>query len=311
MSLISEDILTQTTGLGKRRRPALWDFVLLMKPNIMLLVLLTGAASLVLQGSLIEQGWPSGVWRFALILMALLLVGGSANAFNMYFERGIDARMTRTREKRPLPRGKIKPSHALAFAIMIGLIGVALFSVVFNILSGFLALATILFYSFFYTLYLKPRTPYNIVIGGAAGSMAPIIAWAAVTGQIVFPPILLSMIIFLWTPPHFWSLALYARDDYELINYPMMPIARGDDFTRRQILIYATLLVLLSAACTAIGAGLIYAIIAAIAGAILIYKAASMTLAGSNDRARGMFTYSIVYLLVLFTGLIVDSALRF
>jgi protoheme IX farnesyltransferase len=297
--------------IRENRAPAvLTDYIVLMKPYIMLLVLLTGATSLILERSLLDAGWPGGLWRFALIMIALLLTGGSANAFNMYLEREIDARMARTKDKRPLPRGRIKPSHALIFAIAIGIFGTAIFAVFFNSLSAILAISTILFYSFFYTLYLKPRTPYNIVIGGAAGSMAPVIAWAAASGGIALTPILLSIIIFLWTPPHFWSLALCTRKDYELVNYPMMPIARGDQTTRFLIFIYALLLVLFSAACIAFGAGLIYVMITASAGGILIFKAARLIISKTNLQARRLFGYSIIYLLAIFVGLAVDSMVR-
>jgi heme o synthase len=285
-------------------------YLSLMKPRIMLLVLLTGAASLVVNGSLIQLGWPDGTSRFALILLALLLTGGSANAFNMYFEREVDSRMSRTRDKRPLPLGLIAPRHAFVFASVIGVIGAAIFATFFNFISAILALATILFYSFFYTLYLKPRTPYNIVIGGAAGSMAPIIAWAAAAGSIAPTPLLLSAIIFLWTPPHFWALALYMREDYVLVSYPMMPIARGDNVTRRQIFIYVIILVISSAACITIGAGPLYAVVAALAGSILIYRAWRLIRSKTDDLARGLFRYSIIYLLAVFLSLIVDSVAK-
>ena len=282
-----------------------------MKPSIMLLVLLTGATALVLEGGLLRQGDPvSGASRFILILLALTLTGGSANAFNMYFEREIDARMARTRNRRPLPLGQLKPSHALAFAITIGAAGVVIFAMFYNLLSAALALATILFYSLFYTLYLKPRTPYNIVIGGAAGSMAPVIAWAATSGRIGIIPIILFMIIFLWTPPHFWALALYLRKDYELVHYPMMPVVRGDLSTKRQILLYVVFLVIFSAACVFEGAGALYAAVAVVAGAIFIRKSFQILRSESNASARALFGYSIIYLFAIFTGLIVDAILK-
>jgi heme o synthase len=286
------------------------SYIALMKPYIMLLVTFTGATSLVLEGSLLQQGWPVGIFRLVLILLALLLTGGSANAFNMYLERDIDARMSRTRDKRPLPQGLIEPRNALIFAIVIGLIGVAIFAISFNLLSAGLALATILFYSFFYTIYLKPRTPYNIVIGGAAGSMAPIIAWAAVTESLAPTPLLLSAIIFLWTPPHFWALALYMRNDYELVGYPMMPLVRGERATARQILFYVIALVILSAACIRLGAGILYAVIAALAGGILIYRAIRLIESKKDDLSRALFRYSIVYLLLIFVSLMLDSAIK-
>jgi protoheme IX farnesyltransferase len=282
-----------------------------MKPSIMLLVVLTGATALVLEGSLLRgDNLLSGMAKIAAILLALMLTGGSANAFNMYLEREIDARMSRTRNRRPLPLGLIEPSHALAFAIAVGAVGVAIFAWLFNPLSAALALATILFYSFFYTLYLKPRTPYNIVIGGAAGSMAPVIAWAAASGRIDLVPLILFMIIFLWTPPHFWALALYLRKDYELVEYPMMPVVRGDFSTKRQILLYVVFLVIFSAACVFEGAGALYAAVAMISGAFFIRKAVAVLRSESNASARGLFGYSIVYLFAIFTGLIADAVIK-
>jgi heme o synthase len=239
-----------------------------------------------------------------------MLTGGSANALNMYFEREVDSQMARTRSRRPLPLGIIKPTAALVFAIVIWIIGVAIFAIFLNLFSASLALATILFYSFFYTLYLKPRTPYNIVIGGAAGSMAPLISWAAVSGKIAATPFLLSFLIFLWTPPHFWALALYLRKDYELVGYPMMPIAQGDDATRRQIFWYVITLVLSSAGCLFLGAGLLYAIIAIITGSMFIYKSLKILRLKSNSPARGLFGFSIIYLLVLFSGLMLDAVIK-
>jgi heme o synthase len=288
----------------------IFSYFQLMKPSIMLLVLVTGATSLVLEGSVIKGIQPVGLYRFSLILLSLLLTGGSANAFNMYLERDIDSQMTRTRNKRPLPLGKITPTHALIYAIVIGILGVLIFAVYFNILSAILALSTILFYSFFYTLYLKPRTPYNIVIGGAAGSMAPIIAWAAVSGHLTVTPIILFAIIFLWTPPHFWSLALYLKKDYELVSYPMMPISRGDKSTKRQIFFYVLILVIFSGVCLVFGAGKIYAFIAILGGVIFIYKSLKMLRSATTELAYSLFGYSIIYLFAIFTGLAIDSLLK-
>lgn len=290
-----------------KSKPQISNYLDLMKPSIMLLVLITGAAALVWEGSLLHNLSVLGLAKFGAILLGLMLTGGSANAFNMYLEREIDAQMIRTKNRRPLPMGKIKPAYALAFAIGIGSAGVLIFAIFFNILCAALSLATILFYSFFYTLYLKPRTPYNIVIGGAAGSMAPIIAWAAVAGNIAIEPIILFTIIFLWTPPHFWALALYLRKDYETVHYPMMPIARGDLATKRQIFYYVIALVISSVVCVFYGAGLLYIIIALGTGVVFIQKSFKM-LKGANERARGLFGYSIIYLFAVFAALMLDKA---
>ena len=168
------------------------ELLQLTKPTIMLLVVLTGAAALVLEGGLNRRPL-----LFAAVLLGLTLAGGSANALNQYFERDIDARMSRTRRKRPLPKGTVTPREALVFAVTIGILSIVLFAAVFNPLSAALAAATILFYGLFYTLYLKPRTHFNIVIGGAAGAMAPVIAWAAATGTLAWTPWILFAIVFL------------------------------------------------------------------------------------------------------------------
>jgi protoheme IX farnesyltransferase len=278
------------------------NYLKLMKPSIMLLVLVTGAASLVLQGLFVER--PAD---FFLVLLGLLLTGGSANAFNMYFERDIDSMMKRTGGKRPLPQGLIAPASALVFAIAIGVIGVGIFALFFNMLSAALALGTIVFYAFFYTLFLKPRTRYNIVIGGAAGSMAPVIAWAAASGSVTVTPIILFAIVFLWTPPHFWSLALYIRDDYETVGYPMMPVAAGDSHTRQLILLYTLIVVLFSFLLHVTGAGIIYGLMALAAGAVFVNRAATLYRLKSDITARAMFGYSIIYLFVVFAGAMIDA----
>ena len=285
-------------------RKTIIEYLRLTKPNIMLLVLVTGAASLVMEGSLINN--PP---LFGLVLLGLMLSGGSANALNMYFERDIDSIMTRTRDKRPLSTGAIKPAGALAFAVVTGIAGIAVFLLLFNVLSAVLALATIIFYAFFYTLFLKSRTRYNIVIGGAAGSMAPVIAWIAASGSIAITPLMLFMVVFLWTPPHFWALALYIKKDYELADFPMMPVVVGDHETRRLILLYTLVLVGFSLLLYFAGAGLIYVVVAIVSGTVFVYRAVSLYRLRSNHPAPGLFRYSIIYLLMIFIGLMVDSVL--
>jgi len=275
-----------------------------MKPSIMLLVLITGAAALVLQGDLLRQPVD-----FILVLLGLMLTGGSANAFNMYLERDVDARMARTSKRRPIPLGLIPPKNALVFAIAIGIFGVAIFGIFFNVLSALLAAGTIIYYAFFYTVFLKPRTPQNIVIGGAAGSMAPVIAWAAASGTITIEPLILFAIIFLWTPPHFWSLALFVKKDYELVGYPMMPVAAGDESTKRQILLYTLITVIFSALLGYSGAGVIYGVIAFLAGIFFVYRAIVLYRSDSPKEARGLFAYSIIYLFVIFIGVMLDTLL--
>lgn len=280
-------------------------YLQLTKPSIMFLVVFTGSAALVLEGSFLNQ--PV---KFLLVLLGLFLSGGSANALNQYFEREIDARMTRTSKRRPLPMGQISPTGALVFSITIGVLGVALFAVFFNLLTAALSLATILFYSLFYTLYLKPTTPQNIVIGGIAGAMAPVGAWAAATGTMAWEPWIMFAVVFFWTPPHFWALALYCKDDYERVDLPMMPVVKGDRRTIDQIFVYTVVVVLVSLALIAFKAGWFYFIVAALLGGQFLRQAARLRKEQSTTRYRAMFGYSIVYLFALFSAMMVDGLLQ-
>jgi protoheme IX farnesyltransferase len=276
----------------------------LTKPAIMLLILVTGSASLAIEGSLLTNPL-----KLILILAGLAFTGGSANAFNMYFERDIDAKMVRTKS-RPLPQGAIKPKNALIFAFAIGLIGVSIFALFFNLVSALFALSTIVYYAIFYTLILKPRTIHSIVIGGAAGAMGPPIAWVAATGSLNLTPALLFLIIFLWSPPHFWALALYLKKDYELAKLPMLPNVKGEKSTTNEILIYSILLVASSLFLLIIGVGLIYFLVAIVLGFTILFKAFRLKSLQSSIFAQAYFRYSIIYLLGVFAALIVDTFVK-
>lgn len=277
------------------------DFLALTKPTIMLLVLITGFLTLFV----IPDASPS----FGLVVATVIgtaLASGSANALNMYFDRDIDQIMKRTRT-RPVPAGRVKPNEALAFGIVLGLLSVGLLWLTVNALSALIALSGILFYVVVYTLYLKRRTPQNIVIGGAAGSVAPLIAWAAVTGTVELPAVLLFLVIFLWTPPHFWALALLADEDYRRAGVPMMPVVRGHDETRRQIVIYTALLVPLTAAFYFIGySGVFFLISGLVLAAVFLQKALALAKQRTKDAARDVFVYSIFYLALLFVAVVID-----
>lgn len=286
----------------RKARSRIIDLLQLTKPRVMVLVVFTGATSLFVQGSL--SGDPI---RFALVLLGLYLTGGSANAFNQYFEREIDGRMSRTKQRRPLPSGRISPSSALLFASLIGLAGVALFWLAFNPLSALISLGTILFYSLFYTLLLKPNTPYNIVIGGAAGAMAPVIAWAAAAGSVTITPWLMFLIVFLWTPPHFWALAVSFKDDYEIVDLPMLPVVKGVERTMMQIVWYTVALVAASLLPMTADVGVVYVIAAIALGGIFVRKALAARANSSRNVVWGLFGYSIVYLFGLFSAMIVDT----
>jgi len=282
------------------------SYLQLTKPRIVMLVLVTALAALVIEGSLLRR--PG---QLLLVLFAITLVAGSANAFNQYFERDLDAQMARTRTRRPLPLHQVPPGGALAFAIALAVISAALLAWRANTLSAALALGTIAFYGFFYTLWLKPRTVHNIVIGGAAGAMGPIIAWAAASGRIALTPVLLFLVIFLWTPPHFWALALCVKEDYRTVRIPMLPIVRGDAETYRQIEIYSFGLVGLTLAMPFLRTGgLVYTLLALGLGVVFLRKAIRARRDQTSRAAWGVFGYSILYLFVLFLGLIADAFWR-
>jgi len=282
------------------------SYIQLTKPRIVLLVLVTALAALVMEGSLLRD--PG---RLLLVLFAITLVAGSANAFNQYFERDLDAQMARTRTRRPLPLHHVTARSALVFAIAIGVASVVMLFFVGNALSAGLALGTILFYGFGYTLWLKPRTVHNIVIGGAAGAMGPVIAWAAASGGLTLTPVLLFLIIFLWTPPHFWALALCVKEDYRKVGIPMLPLVRGDAETYRQIEIYSVALVALTLAMPFLRTGgLVYAVLALGLGAVFVWKAVRARRLATVGSAWEVFGFSILYLFVLFLGLIADAIWR-
>lgn len=271
----------------------------LTKPTIVLSFTLTGATALVMQGSLLTQPL-----QFITVLLGMFATAGSANAFNQYLEREIDGRMKRTAKRRPLPKGLVTPPQALWFSILLGLAAVVTLSFFFSGLSGFIALATILFYSFFYTLYLKPRTPYNIVIGGAAGATAPLIGWAAATGTLSWQPWWLFLLIFMWTPPHFWSLALNVKEDYAEVGIPMLPVAKGDAHTQTEIWIYSLLMALLTYL-PYYHVSRTYLIGATLLNGIWLTFAWKLKRQNNRHNAASFFGFSILYLMGLFVLLMV------
>ncbi|EHO39959.1 Protoheme IX farnesyltransferase [Caldithrix abyssi DSM 13497] len=278
------------------------QYFTLSKPEIMLLVIITGATSLVLEGSLLREPL-----RFLLALVALYLTGGSANALNQYFERERDALMKRTAGRRPLPQKKISHKGALIFSLLMGISGVLIFGFFFNWYSALLSLVTLLFYSFFYTLYLKPTTPQNIVIGGAAGAMAPVGVWVAATGSMSWEPWILFLIIFLWTPPHFWALALFYTDDYRASKLPMMPVIHGERSTLNQIVFYT--LILVAASLTLVFSqkvGWVYGAAAAILGFRFIRQSFKARASQTEKDYRRLFFMSIQYLFILFVVIVVE-----
>jgi protoheme IX farnesyltransferase len=283
------------------------DYIELTKPRIVALVMVTALAGVVAEGSLLHDPL-----RFLVVLGAIMLTAGSANAFNQYFERDLDAQMERTRMRRPIPLQRVSPRRALVFAIAIGVISVALLAWFGSPLAAWLAFGTVAFYGFFYTLWLKPRTVHNIVIGGAAGAMGPVIAWAAATGGLALAPILMFLVIFLWTPPHFWALAICVQEDYRKVRIPMLPIVKGEAETYRQIELYTLVLVLVTLLMPVANAGgIVLGVTALLLGAGFLVKAIRARRAPTVAAARDVFAYSIVYLFVLFLGMIADALWRF
>ncbi len=285
------------------------DWIALLKPRVMTLVVFTG-----LIGLLVAPGHLHPVLAFTAVL-CIAVGAGACGAINMWYDRDIDALMRRTRN-RPIPAGRIAPGEALGFGVTLAVASVIVMGLAINLAAAALLALSIGFYVFVYTMWLKRRTPQNIVIGGAAGAFPPVIGWAAVTGSVDLVPLILFAIVFFWTPPHFWSLALWANDDYRRASVPMLPVVAGAKETRRQIVLYSLLLVPLSLAPWAIGfVGTVYALAAAVLGAGFLLgvwrvardrqDATGVSLTGDAP-ARAAFKYSIIYLFVLFAALAVD-----
>jgi protoheme IX farnesyltransferase len=242
----------------------------------------------------------------AVAVLCIAVGAGAAGAINMWYDRDIDAVMQRTRH-RPIPAGRVAPEEALAFGVTLGLFSVMLMGLAVNWTAAALLALANGFYIFVYTVWLKRRTPHNIVIGGAAGAFPPMIGWAAVTGAVSLESIALFLIIFIWTPPHFWALALYREGDYAKAGVPMLPVVAGKEETRRQILIYAAILVPFSLAPVALGmAGAIYGTVAAVMGGTFLWLALRVRRARDDASARRLFGFSILYLFALFAALIAE-----
>lgn len=281
------------------------DYLALLKPRVMFLVVFTALVGLVA-----APGTMNPV--LAIAALACIAVGaGASGALNMWYDADIDARMART-ASRPLPRGTVTPQEALGFGAVLAIGSVLCLGLMVNWLAAGLLALTIGFYLFVYTMWLKRATPLNIVIGGAAGAAPPVIGWAAATGSVSMEPIVLFLIIFLWTPPHFWALALTRTRDYERVGVPMLPVVRGPDETRRQILIYSLILVPFTMAPSVMGfGGMLYTVMASILGAIFMIFAVDcyrIRKGEAADRAaKNLFAYSILYLFLLFTVLLVEQ----
>ncbi|TMF46602.1 MAG: protoheme IX farnesyltransferase [Chloroflexi bacterium] len=291
----------QPRAAQRATRDVVLDYVSLAKPRIIPLLLITALGGMMMA----ERGWPST----GLVLLTLLggaLAAAGAGAINCWIDRDLDREMLRTR-RRPLPDGRIAPSHALIFGIGLGLAAFLVLAFWVNVLAATLAISGLLFYVFVYTLWLKRWTVQNIVIGGAAGAVPPMVGWAAVTHRLDLTALYLFAIIFLWTPPHFWALALRLKGDYARARVPMLPVVRGESAARRQILLYTLILVAVTLAVVLTGAlGLLYLAGAGVLGGLFIALAVANLRTRRQRWSRLLFDYSIAYLGLLFAVMVAD-----
>ncbi|MEB2325264.1 MAG: heme o synthase [Pseudomonas sp.] len=293
------------TVLSERRAQASWrDYLELTKPKVVLLMLITSLVGMFLAT---RAGVPWTVLLFG--NLGIALCAGGAAAVNHVVDRRIDAVMART-HKRPLAEGRVSPAAALTFALALGVAGLALLLAFTNALAAWLTLASLIGYAVIYTGFLKRATPQNIVIGGLAGAAPPLLGWVAVTGQISAEPLLLVLIIFAWTPPHFWALAIHRRAEYAKVNIPMLPVTHGVHYTKVHILLYTAILLAVSFMPFAIHmSGLLYLVAAALLGARFLYWAIALYRDSRPHAAIKTFKFSIWYLFALFIALLVDHYL--
>ena len=289
------------------------DYLQLMKPRIMMLVVFTAAAGLVAAQSI--SGVSMNPFMAAMSLLAIAIGSGAAGAINMWFDRDIDAVMART-ATRPIPSGAVPASEALSLGLIMSGVSVILMWVASNTLAAVLLGLSIVYYGWLYTMVLKRATPQNIVIGGGAGAFPPVIGWAAVTGGTPLDAWILFAIIFFWTPPHFWALSLLAHGEYEKAGVPMLPVTNGAKSTRRHVFAYTLLMVPIGLAPVATGlGGWVYLVTASVLGALFLHGAVKVLRSAAGDAnqtpadikaAKGLFLFSILYLFLLFAALIVE-----
>jgi protoheme IX farnesyltransferase len=301
---MTEGALTLARGATapSRREADLGDFLAVLKPRVMSLVVFTGFAGLLVA--------PGSIHPLlgAIAVLCIAVGAGAAGAINMWYDRDIDALMARTSE-RPIPAGRLDPAEALAFGVVLSIGSVLTLALAVNWMAAALLALTIAFYVFVYTVWLKRRTPQNIVIGGAAGAFPPMIGWAAVTGEISLASIALFLIIFMWTPPHFWALALFRAGDYAKAGVPMLPVVAGVRETKRQIVIYSALLVPVGVLPTLLGvAGVVYGAMAVVLGLVFLAGAVALWRDSGDRAAKALFGYSVLYLFLLFALLMIDRA---
>jgi heme o synthase len=299
---------SENLGLPLQAEPSMAgveDYLALMKPRVMSLVVFTAFVGLMLAPAPMHP-----VIAFT-ALLCIAVGAGAAGTLNMWYDADIDGKMKRT-AARPIPAGRLLPGEALAFGVVLATFSVVVLGLLVSQLAAALLAFTIFFYVVVYTMWLKRLTPLNIVIGGAAGALPPVISWAAVTGGIGLESIVLFLIIFFWTPPHFWALSLYRSDDYARAGIPMLPVVSGERKTRRQILLYTLILAPLGVSPWLLGfAGAVYGVTAVAAGAMMIVLALRVLTDRSGPAAvasRRLFAFSILYLFLLFAFLLIDRA---
>ena len=276
----------------------------LCKPNVVLMMLITA-----LVGSLLASKTLAPLSLIAFAMLGIGLCASSAAAINQIIDRKADANMNRT-ENRPIPQGEVSPINASIFAFVLALLGAAILVIYVNTLTALLTLASLIGYAFVYTVYLKRATPQNIVIGGLAGAAPPLLGWTAVTNSVDPNSLLLVLIIFAWTPPHFWALAIHRRDDYAKENIPMLPVTHGVQFTKLQIILYTIILILVSLLpFVVLMSGVLYLISSLILGAIFLYYSLRLYFDKDNEHAFPTFVYSIYYIFLIFAALLVDHYL--
>ncbi len=307
--------MTETPVIAAAQ-PARWqDYVELLKPRVMSLVVFTALTGLVCART------PMSPWLAAIAVLCIAVGAGGSAALNMGFDSDIDALMRRTRH-RPVPSGRVQRADALGLGVVLSLFSVGLMALATNLLAAGLLAFTIFFYAVVYTLWLKRSTPQNIVIGGLAGALPPVIGWAAATGTTPLNAWLLCALIFVWTPPHFWALSLYTREDYAAAGVPMLPVVKGAAVTRRSILAYSLLVVLVAVAPAGTGlGGIAYLAVAALGGVGFLALAVRLARSRAGDdaagasglyevkgpkEARDLFAFSILYLFALFAALLVE-----
>ena len=301
------DLRSSSSPVHSVERPtplaATRDYLTLTKPRIMTLLLLTGAAGMFVGA----QGVPP-LGLFSVTMLGLALACGGASALNHVLDRDIDALMGSRTERRPVATGRVTPAQALEFGIVLSAVSFALLASAVNVLTAVLALVGNLFYVLVYTRWLKRTTPQNIVIGGAAGAVPPLVGYAAATGSLALPALWLFLIVFLWTPPHFWALALMIKNAYAAAGVPMLPVVRGDRETARQIVLYSLALVAFTVV-VGIWLGPLYTVAALVLGAVFVALAVLLRRDLSQARAKVLFHYSLLYLALLFTAAALDPVL--